>query len=499
MHTICSAFYTELIRRQPDETQAEQLRRFYDVFDRRCRLNHSDKRRLWRDFEQALEHYTRQGLALSQMLARLDPCRLGHFYEKPSRRWLPLDDAAKLYPLSMERGRMSVFRLSATLQHPIVPALLQMALNFTVQRFPAYTATLKKGVFWHYLDATTRRYSAEPERTIPCQPIKISRSGAQSFRVLYYENRISVEFFHVLCDALGGMRFLTALVSEYLRLCGEQIAPDPRIPDILEPPPDAELENAFLRIPGKRFGLPGAAKPALQFGGVLTRTKPCQILHLQMDAGALKAVAERAGVSVTAYMLALFFVAGKAAVTEPQGYLNFQVPVDLRKYFPSPTLRNFVLPCGIGLPLSAIDTPAALCSRIDAQLRQKASKSAMTDAASAITGIIELVAPIPLVVKKPVFQHSYGFVSDRLYSGILSNLGVIQLPPDLARHVRSIDAVIGPSILQRARSMLVTYGGTATLTITKTTTDTTFEDSLVALLCADDIPFSLERSPLYGE
>ena len=36
MHTICSAFYTELIRRQPDETQAEQLRRFYDVFDRRC-------------------------------------------------------------------------------------------------------------------------------------------------------------------------------------------------------------------------------------------------------------------------------------------------------------------------------------------------------------------------------------------------------------------------------------------------------------------------------
>ena len=47
--------------------------------------------------------------------------------------------------------------------------------------------------------------------------------------------------------------------------------------------------------------------------------------------------------------------------------------------------------------------------------------------------------------------------------------------------------------------MLVTYGGTATLTITKTTTDTTFEDSLVALLRADDIPFSLERSPLYGE
>lgn len=123
----------------------------------------------------------------------------------------------------------------------------------------------------------------------------------------------------------------------------------------------------------------------------------------------------------------------------------------------------------------------------------------MADAARATTGLIELVAPIPLVVKKPVFQHSYGIVSDRIYSGILSNLGVIQLPPDLARHVRSIDAVIGPSILQRARCMLVTYSGTATLTITKTTADTTFEDQLVALLRADDIPLTLERSPFYGE
>lgn len=499
MHTVCSAYFTELIRRQPDATLARQLRDFYAVFDKRCRLVHGEKRRLWRDFEQALDHYVRQGLALPQALTLLDPCRLGHFYEKPSRRWFALDDAAKLYPLSMERGRMSVFRLSATLQAPIVPELLQMALNFTVQRFPAYTTTLKKGVFWHYLSATTRRYSAEPERTIPCQPIKIAKSGAPSFRVLYHGARISVEFFHVLCDALGGMHFLTALVCEYLRLCGEQVAPDARIPDTQAPPPDAELENAFLRIPGKRLGLPGAAKPALQFGGVLTRTKPCQILHLQMDADTLKAAATRAGASVTAYLLAHFFVAGKAATAAPNGYLNFQVPVDLRKYFPSPTLRNFVLPCGIGLSLDAIDDPAALAGRVDAQLRQKSSKDAMADAARATTGLIELVAPIPLVVKKPVFQHSYGIVSDRIYSGILSNLGVIQLPPDLARHVRSIDAVIGPSILQRARCMLVTYSGTATLTITKTTADTTFEDQLVALLRADDIPLTLERSPFYGE
>ena len=202
---------------------------------------------------------------------------------------------------------MSVFRLSATLQHPIVPALLQMALNFTVQRFPAYTATLEK----RRLLALSRRHHAPLQRrarahhSLPAdQDLPVAARNPSACSIM--KNRISVEFFHVLCDALSVACAFTALVSEYLRLCGEQIAPDPRIPDILEPPPDAELEKCVPPHPRKTLRSSRRRKAS---AAIWRRAHAHKALsdppHLQMDAAALKAVAERAGVSVTAYMLAL--------------------------------------------------------------------------------------------------------------------------------------------------------------------------------------------------
>ena len=70
----------------------------------------------------------------------------------------------------MRHGRMAVFRLSAYLKEPVAPALLQMALTFTIKRFPSFATTVKKGFFWHYLDTAKRRYAIEPEVEMPCKP-----------------------------------------------------------------------------------------------------------------------------------------------------------------------------------------------------------------------------------------------------------------------------------------------------------------------------------------
>ena len=99
------------------------------------------------DIERAFLYYAKIGLDLDQALALLDTKFLGGFYARPPVLWFPLDDAAKIYPLSMERGRMAVFRLSVTLKEKVVPELLQMALTFTMKRFPSFATTLKKGCF----------------------------------------------------------------------------------------------------------------------------------------------------------------------------------------------------------------------------------------------------------------------------------------------------------------------------------------------------------------
>lgn len=191
-------------------------------FDEHCLLNKETENKLREDFKNAILYYNRNNVSLEESLKYLDVRNLGGFYARPPALWFPLDDAAKIYPLSMAHDRMAIFRLSVYLKKEVVPEILQMALNFTIKRFPTFATTLKKGFFWHYLDTTKRRFSVEEENDVPSQPIKVSSSGSQSFRVKYYKNRISVEFFHVLTDGTGGMEFLKSLVNEYLILLGKK-------------------------------------------------------------------------------------------------------------------------------------------------------------------------------------------------------------------------------------------------------------------------------------
>ena len=48
--------------------------------------------------------------------------------------------------------------------------------------------------------------------------IKFKNHRNYLFRVRYYENRISVEFFHALTDGTGAIKFLSTLVGEYIKL-----------------------------------------------------------------------------------------------------------------------------------------------------------------------------------------------------------------------------------------------------------------------------------------
>ena len=137
------------------------------------------------DFEKAFMYYSSEGVSVENAALRMAPENMGGFYTRPAVLWYPLDSAAKIYPLSMRNNRMAVFRLSVYLKKDVVPELLQTALTFTIKRFPGFATTIKKGFFWHYLDAAKRRFSIEKETYVPCRPLDISLSDSQVFRVLY--------------------------------------------------------------------------------------------------------------------------------------------------------------------------------------------------------------------------------------------------------------------------------------------------------------------------
>lgn len=476
------------------EADMSLLSEFFSEFSAHCMLPSEEKSRLRSDFESALLYYTQNGTPLDTALSLLDPKALGGFYSRPPVLWFPLDDAAKVYPLSMKHGQMAIFRMSVYLTAPVVPELLQMALTFTIKRFPSFATTVKKGFFWHYLDTTKRRFVVKPDTGLPCRPIRIAYSGSQSFRVMYYKNRISVEFFHVLTDGMGGMTFLKTLTATYLRLTGLESSNTQGVLDIEEVPSPSEMTNEFGRADKTEKVSGFMGKPAVQMSGKVSKVRPYQILHFKIANDTLIAAAKSKGASVTAYVLAQMFLAGRYATDAISGEMNIQVPVNMRKYYPSNTLRNFAMYCGIRLPINEITSTDHIIPLISQQLSEKASKESMSEMMNATQSMTNALRYIPLFIKAAVAGVVYSFLGDKVFSNTLTNLGVTKMPKELSDHVESMDAVLGPTVINRACCAMISYGSTTTLTITKITADPTFEEKLYELLCNDGVKVCVEGS-----
>ncbi|MBQ2118790.1 MAG: hypothetical protein II192_07000, partial [Clostridia bacterium] len=135
---------------------------------------------------------------------------------KTEKKWMRLDNAAKIYPAAKRRKWTSLFRLSADLDREIDPAVLARAAEVTVKRFPSINVRLGEGLFWYYLEENDAPPLPREDGEAPCLLMKKAELKRCAFRILYYRSRIAVEFFHSLTDGTGGMIFLKNLVAEYL-------------------------------------------------------------------------------------------------------------------------------------------------------------------------------------------------------------------------------------------------------------------------------------------
>lgn len=390
------------------ENTAPELERLYFALAARIDLPRAQKRALISDFRRAAEVLVSRGLSPAEAAARLGHERLGDFYLSAPDYWYPLDDAAKIYPMSMTDGWMSVFRLSAYLDAPVEPSLLQLALDLTMPRFPFFATKIKRGVFWHYIDGVKRRFTVQPETELPCAPMNVAAGDSQSFRVLYYGRRVSVEFFHILTDGTGGLAFLTAL------------------------------------------------------------------------------------------LLAFMTEAAHAASDESRGDISIQVPVNMRKFCPSKTLRNFSMYCSVRTPWAEAGEAERLLPDITRQLSERASETAMRGMLASTAEMVRLLGRVPLAVKRPAARIAYGFLGERAFTSTLSNLGAAKLPPEVEAHVEKLDFVLGTGERARAACAMVTLKGRALLSVTKLTDDKTFETRLLSLLEGAGVPVKLSGSMPYG-
>lgn len=191
------------------------------------------------------------------------------------------------------------------------------------------------------------------------------------------------------------------------------------------------------------------------------------------------------------------FMAGKAATDQLKGEQSIQVPVNMRKFYPSKTVRNFSLYCGIRLPIEKIGDMEAMTGEISRQLESKGSKEAMNRMLTGTERLVNRLRFVPLAVKQPAARLIYGFLGDKIFTNTLSNMGVVKLPDRMAKEIEAMDFVLGTAISNRASCSLVTVNNTAMFSIAKLTADPSFEEKLYELLNRDGVEVKVEGSELY--
>lgn len=143
-------------------------------------------------------------------------------------QWRKLDNAAIAFPAVTDEMDTRVFRFYCLLRENVDGAVLQKALDRTMEKYPLFQAVMRKGLFWYYLEHREIQAAAQPESRPPCSALYIRDKKSLLFQVTWYENRINFEVFHGLTDGTGALYFLRELVKNYLILAH----PDETFPEL---------------------------------------------------------------------------------------------------------------------------------------------------------------------------------------------------------------------------------------------------------------------------
>lgn len=420
-----------------------------------------------------------------------------------SGRWMRLDNAAKIYPAASSRRWHALFRLSATLTEPVDPEVLLQAQRRMVRRFPSFYVRLRRGMFWYYLEGVDECAAVEPDGESPCMPLQRREKRGLRLRVRYRGNRIAVEFFHAITDGTGGLCFLKTLVAEYLSLrYGVAIPRGDGVLDCDEPPHGAELDDSFLANAGD-IAIDRTEANAYHLSGDL---EPDGFIHLTTACVPLAAVTARAkafGVSLTAYLTALLIDAACQLQQEDgtarrrRRPVKICVPVNLRRFFPSETLRNFssyVNP-GVETRLGTYtleEIVQAVHHYMGTEATAKRLGAKFTANVSSERNAALRLAP--LFLKNVAMKCAFLMVGDRKTTTILSNLGLVTLPDAMAAHVSRIEFVLGPLSRNPVACAALSYGDTLCLNLTSTLREPALERAFLTRLVRQGVPVRVESN-----
>ena len=416
--------------------------------------------------------------------------------------WYKLDLSAIVYPTLQRKDFSSVYRLSVLMKEEVDPLLLQKALDMTLPRFPTYKVAIRKGVFWRYLEPNNRPGPfVMPDIKNPCMPMPFRANNRYLVRVYYYGRRISLEAHHCLGDGTGGMCVLQTLTAVYLELKGHNVTPSGFVLNIDDAADPEELEDAYMRYANARVRPPRPSEKTYRVHGTKEPFYTLNIIDGIMSVKEIMAVAGKYNATLTEYLNSVLLY----ALLQKQEHdfhiklrpVKIAMPVNLRRFFPSKTLRNFITMVYPSIdPRLGDYTFEEIVTQVHNYMRYYINEKFLrgditTNAATQRNPVIRVV---PLFIKDFVVRTFYTKVQDKNSSAGLTNMGAMKVPADMKEHIERFDIYMGQPFSSRTNCAIISFEDTLTVNFASSIAESDVERLFFRKLVQDGIHVKIESN-----
>lgn len=418
------------------------------------------------------------------------------------KEWFRLDNAAKIYPAARSNRWNNVFRMSVVLKEEVKPDVLQQALEDVIDRFPSFRVTLKKGFFWYYFQFVTSKPKIQEEKSFPCTMMRLKGKG-YIFRVLYHSHRISVEVFHSITDGTGNITFLKTLVARYCELCGAKIADYGDVLHYDDDPTLEEVEDSFARYVDKSKGTIARNEPsAYQIKGQREKRGVLNVTQGSMPFEQLHKVAKSYGCTINTYLSSVIaYVYLRRQLYENKSKkkpVKIQIPINLRKIFPSVTMRNFAGFFNTSLSPEE-QTFEEVCKEMNRQIKDFVTSEYCQKFINSNVSLeqVPLIRIAPRFLKTFFMNISFRAVGERLMSICLSNVGNVVMPKELDDYIDRFEFLIGPQKFIDHAMTAISFNGTTLVSFTRTIKNSTVERDFFKVLVEHGIDVTINTNRGY--
>ena len=173
------------------------------------------------------------------------------------------------------------------------------------------------------------------------------------------------------------------------------------------------------------------------------------------------------------------------------------IPINLRGWFPSETVRNFITTVRPYIDPALGDyTFPEIVSQVRHFMKLHINRQELQ---AAFTGNVRftrnvLLRAVPVALKNPVMALNYRMLGVRPYTCTYTNPGAFTVPPAMAEHIRGMEVILGQATVPRAHCASISYGNTLEITFAGTQKEIDTERDFFRFLVAEGIPVRVESN-----